>query len=216
MKTTQNTQASDINFKDKLNFSNLLEKNQKKLGKSPVSNLIKSTKQTVIETERNTPRNDLLLNDKLSRIEGLVQSLIINQHNLKDQMSNQIEHRIEVKDHSKFDFKGLIQSILLVTTLAISVLAIIKNEAPKKLQQEKPSQTMTIEQPKITKYYLTKYINLRARPSTKGEVLIVLPINGLIEKVENKGNWTKVKYKDFTAGTEFSGWIWGTNFKKYN
>ncbi len=222
----KNTQKNEVDFKDKLNFKGLLEKNQKKQSSSPVSDLLRSTTQTILpqhntseQSQLNNQRTEQELSFKLSRIEGLVQSLIINQHNLKDSISNQIEYKHT--KHQDFDYKSLIQTFLLVTTLCLSIFAIFKNQVST-LPNEQQSQKRIIEssqnkralQTKSPSYFLTKYVNLRSGPSTKSDVRLILPINGMINIKEEKSGWSHIEYKDFAKDITYQGWIWGKNYKE--
>lgn len=222
----KNTQKNEVDFKNKLNFKGLLEKNHKKQSSSPVSDLLKSTTQTILpqhDTSEHTMLNkqgsEQELNFKLSRIEGLVQSLIINQHNLKDSISNQIEYK-QTKHHD-FDYKSLIQTFLLVTTLCLSIFAIFKTQVTSlPLEQQAPKrvikndQVRSTPQIKSSSYFLTKYVNLRSHPSTKSDVKLVLPINGIINIKEEKSGWSHIEYKDLAKDITYQGWIWGKNYKE--
>ena len=196
---------------------------------TPVSDLLKSTTTEVLEkyNEANL-ENDFKefkeelksdLEDQLYKMEGLIQSLIINQQSLAHGIKNQIAPSKEVQESKKEKRPlDLYQSALigLIAALALSLgMILTKTQAPKEevvANQEIIKNTLKNETQK--KYFLIKYINLRSDSSTKADVITVLPKNAIIEVLAKDSNWTHVSYKDHVENKIYKGWIWGDNYKE--
>lgn len=214
------TSGQGDDFKGNFNFSSLLEKNEKKTATGPISSLLQSTTQTVIDNnhERNEDKNkDSLfqkieelerrfetkeVNEKFERLESLLQSVIINQANQK---------QIEFKEESTLDKKGdnskniLMASIILSASLLISVgVGIIFNNKVTPIKNTTPKLTKEI----IKFHTPTKYLNLRSLPSTKGNKLLVVAPNTRVEILGEEGEWIQIKFKDYLKNTIHTGWIY--------
>ena len=174
---------------------------------TPVSDLLKSTTTKVVDTyeqKRTLPEQDLT--EQLFKMEGLIQSLIINQQSLASQLKNQIPHKSDIKQKQSLTaFQGLL--ILMLAGL-LSYLAFVF-----RTHEKAPVTKVETVQPVKTQYFINKYINLRSDSSTRSEVLTVLAPNSIIEVIDKKENWTKVKYFNHVESQTFIGWIWGEAYK---
>ena len=53
-----------------------------------------------------------------------------------------------------------------------------------------------------------KFVNIRIRPSPKAKKLFTLSPNVVIEKIDQKGGWVKIIFKDYIKGKTKTGWAW--------
>ncbi|EQC49281.1 hypothetical protein M899_1674 [Bacteriovorax sp. BSW11_IV] len=67
-----------------------------------------------------------------------------------------------------------------------------------------------------TKYVTTKFANMRDNSSPEGALLKTITPNQVLELVEQKGGWLKVRYKDLVEEKSYEGWIWYELLKKLN
>ena len=194
-------------MKSNIDFSKVLEKNHKKMQNTPVSDLLKSTTTKVVDSYEQThtfPEQNLT--EQLFKMEGLIQSLIINQQSLASQLKNQIPHKSEIKQKQSLTaFQGL---LILILAVLMSYLAYVF-----RTHEKVPTATVETTKPQKTRYFINKYINLRLDSSTRSDVLTVLAPNSIIEVLEKKESWTKIKYYNHVESQTFTGWIWGEAYK---
>lgn len=250
-KKAYNIDEMENEFKSKINFSNMLDKNYKDVEESPVSDLIKSTTQSVISKQDDSSENlserlDLLedklqinsVNEKMERVEGLLQSLIINQQNLQHSLQSEIKDRlVEFKTDQQKRIPTLDQELRVVKevsssrnsliALATSALIVIASlifafnsskskvaSAPVQAKVEKPKQVLKVIA--TPKFVTTKFVNLRISASTKAKIEFIVPPNSIVERLEHKAGWNKIKFKNHIKSTSLIGWVYGENLKELN
>jgi hypothetical protein len=70
-----------------------------------------------------------------------------------------------------------------------------------------PQPAPVVQHPTMT---ITRSLNVRATPSTKGAVVVTLPRGASLSVLEQNGNWTHVEVKD-VAGKVQQGWVFSSN-----
>ena len=190
------------NLSKSLNFEKILKKNDKKVKKGTVSHLIKSTTSEVLNSEDfqvhqnpSTQYSNDKINENINRIEGLIQSIIINQKN-----------QIEYKSQQKIKDKYFIYLFIFIATIFLTIF-ITSSLSSKK------ATIIEYKAIKDTKYVLKKYVNLRAAPSLKGNKITILPPNSIVTLIDEKKEWKLVKYKDYIQSTSLIGWMHKENLK---
>ncbi|MFG1499719.1 SH3 domain-containing protein [Halobacteriovorax sp. XZX-3] len=222
-------QFMNDDFQGNFNFSSLLEKNEKKASSGPISNLLQSTTQTVIASDvethvaninREDKKDNLYkkiedlerrfetkeVNEKFERLESLLQSIIINQKNVREQIEMKPAQEADSSNRQKDQKPLYIAASIIATSLLVSAM-IFKSE-PK-------TQVITKEIVKpvvaaVEKKYHTpvKYLNLRAIPSTKGEKLEVVAPNTRVEIIKTDGDWVQIEFKNYLKGSTHKGWVY--------
>lgn len=221
-------------IKEKINFQNILNKNFKKNANTPVSEFLKPTTQVVLDKEvghtiskvkEKTDNQEVL--QRMDRLEGLIQSIIINQTNVmnmvtmqaptvKDLPKQNIENEATASNKKNVNNSVIAAAIIIV----IPLLAIILKSNPS--SEVKPSQivdvkeqeTKVIAAPTYKKLVATKFLNLRENPSIKANIAIVISPNSVLELIQDGKDWKKVKFTDFVQGKSHTGWIFGENLKE--
>lgn len=267
-KKAYNIDEMENEFKSQINFGDMLDKNNKKSKETPVSDLIRSTTQSIVElnevnqdniNQRIDALEDRLqinsVNEKMERVEGLLQSLIINQQNLQHSLQNEIKNSIKdrlledqtqnkevtEKDLEEIVRKTLAQNsqgsqekkvsqknIIAASILAVALLIaafmttpssknkITSTEQTKEVSNNvRPKQELT-SQRRQPRYVTTKFVNLRSKASSKANVLLIVPPNSIVEKLDFKQGWNKIKYTDHVKSASMTGWIYGENLKTLN
>ncbi|OIQ20894.1 MAG: hypothetical protein BM556_02835 [Bacteriovorax sp. MedPE-SWde] len=250
-KKAYNIDEMENEFKSKINFSDMLDKNYKDVEESPVSDLIKSTTQSVVSKQEDSSENiserlDLLedklqinsVNEKMERVEGLLQSLIINQQNLQHSLQSEIKDRlVEFKTDQQKRTPAINEdvrtvkevgssrnSLIALATSALIVIAslIFAFNSSKESSVNSPVQ-VKIEAPKkvlkvvaTPKFVTTKFVNLRVSASTKAKIEFIVPPNSIVERLEHKAGWNKIKFKNHIKSTSLTGWVYGENLKELN
>ncbi|EPZ52347.1 SH3 domain protein [Bacteriovorax sp. BAL6_X] len=220
-------QFMNDDFQGNFNFSNLLEKNEKKASKSPISNLLQSTTQTVVASdvethiEREEKKDNLYkkiedlerrfetkeVNEKFERLESLLQSIIINQKNVREQIELKSAPKsspspIESKDQKPLYIAASIVAISLI------VSAMIFKSEPKAQVVTKEIVKPAVAAVQKSFHTPVKYLNLRAIPSTKGQKLEVVAPNTRVEILKTDGDWVQIKYKNYLKGSTHEGWVY--------
>ncbi|EQC47994.1 SH3 domain-containing protein [Bacteriovorax sp. Seq25_V] len=214
-------------IKAKINFQNMLDRNIKKNENTPVSDLIRSTTQTVLpKDEFNSQQNKIdtsAVTEKLDRLEGLVQSLIINQQTMKslipenipsNDKSLEVDQLKEVIVKSNENQKKLILNSLIILSIVSVTTAYILSNTNKKSRELVVTPAPIAKVVETPTYITTKYLNMRTIASTKGEIQLVIPPNSRIKIIEEKGDWKLINFKDYVKNTEYKGWVYGENLKK--
>ncbi|AYF45372.1 SH3 domain protein [Halobacteriovorax sp. BALOs_7] len=219
MKEMNNSSTEE--FKGNFNFASILDKNEKKIAKSPISNLLQSTTQTVIDREEENTDNsngkDQLykkieelerrfetkeVNEKFERLESLLQSIIINQKSVKEQIEYKPQEEIlpTARDNKSIIIASGILSIAIILGAFIYT--------PSK--EIKPAPKQAIKEVITKKEFFTpiKYLNLRSIPSTKGTKLQVVAPNTRVEVLKTDGDWVQIEYRDYLKNTLHTGWVY--------
>lgn len=219
--------SSNDEFKGNFNFANILDKNEKKIAKSPISSLLQSTTQTVVDSnendiQENFNNKDQLykkieqlerrfetkeVNEKFERLESLLQSVIINQKSVKEQIEFKSEATPAPAPVIKENKNILIASGVLSASLLLSAFIYTPNTAPVKA---KPVIQEVVAPKVVAKVFHTpvKYLNLRSIPSTKGQKLQVVAPNTRVEIIKKDGDWIQIEYRDYLKNTLHSGWVY--------
>ncbi|MFG1494210.1 SH3 domain-containing protein [Halobacteriovorax sp. ZH4_bin.1] len=225
-------QFMNDDFQGNFNFSNLLEKNEKKASKSPISNLLQSTTQTVVASdvethiEREEKKDNLYkkiedlerrfetkeVNEKFERLESLLQSIIINQKNVREQIELKSAPEVipskENKENKEYkDQKPLYIAASIIAVSLITSAMIFKSEPKTQIVTKEIVKPAVVA---IQKSFHTpvKFLNLRAIPSTKGEKLEVVAPNTRVEILKTDGDWVQIKYKNYLKGSTHEGWVY--------
>ncbi|WP_412473695.1 SH3 domain-containing protein [Halobacteriovorax sp. YZS-1-1] len=219
MKEMNNSSTEE--FKGNFNFASILDKNEKKIAKSPISNLLQSTTQTVIDREEENTDNsngkDQLykkieelerrfetkeVNEKFERLESLLHSIIINQRSVKEQIEYKPQEEIlpTARDNKSIIIASGILSIAIILGAFIYT--------PSK--ETKPAPKQAIKEVITKKEFFTpiKYLNLRSIPSTKGTKLQVVAPNTRVEVLKTDGDWVQIEYRDYLKNTLHTGWVY--------
>lgn len=198
-------QTEDAVLKQRMNFSKMLERQEKQINETPhIKNLL--TPSTKENSKSDDSQSALkLVNDKLERIEGLIEASRISR----------IENAL-TQNQPKIEKTYLIKNTKPLYALATSIIVIAGALIMAKSTPVIKTKTLTVA-PKIsTKYVVTDFINLRATASGSAKKLMVLAPNFLIERLSSKKDWHQVKFKDNLKGKSLIGWVYGKNFKKIN
>lgn len=224
-------QFMNDDFQGNFNFSNLLEKNEKKISKSPISNLLQSTTQTVVPSEdvethvanieREEKKDNLYkkiedlerrfetkeVNEKFERLESLLQSIIINQKNVREQIELKSAPESSSSLKESKDQKPLYIAASIIALSLIASAMIFKSEPKTQVVTKEIVKPAVVA---VQKSFHTpvKYLNLRAIPSTKGEKLEVVAPNTRIEILKTDGDWVQIKYKNYLKGSTHEGWVY--------
>lgn len=207
MHTNNELDDFEAKIKEKINFQNILNKNFKKNENTPVSDLIKSTTQMVVEEEYLAPKvKNSEIENKIDRLESLIHSIIINQNNLQLALPH-----IEQKP-KKFSSKSI---VLLAGVLCFSMATFyigtkINTPALEDTSTNNPIAAIINENFVIT----MKFANLREVPSTKAIIQRVIQPNSKLKVLETKNNWKRVEYKDFIQNKTVTGWIYSDTLKQ--
>jgi len=249
-----NIDEMESEFKNKINFNDMLDKNYKDTESTPVSDLIKSTTQSIVNEPVVNSEEDLSkrldnledrlqinsVNEKMERVEGLLQSVIINQQNLQHTVKAEmqefvndklVEYKsetptisdepVEIKSQNlKEEKKPNNKVIIAASILSVSLMAAAFIVTPSKPVLEVKTPVKKVE--KLVKtatklqFVTTKFVNLRAKASTKAPVLMIVPPNSIVEKMEHKQGWNKIKFTDHVKSASMTGWVYGENLKEMN
>ena len=203
-------------FKGNFNFSTLLEKNEKKASKGPISSLLQSTTQSIVNEgiEDNSNKDNLIqkiedlerrfetkeVSEKFERLESLLQSVIINQSSQK-----QLELNKEPTPEKNSSKNLILASGLLSAALIISALLV----TPAKVKTpELIKPVAAVEKVSVKFHTPTKYLNLRSIASTKGQKLLVVAPNTRVEILKTDGEWVQIRFDNYLKGTTHTGWIY--------
>lgn len=217
-------------FNDKKNFKTML-KNAQTDDSSRLTELFDGQKNNF--KVYNQDKNINQLESKIDRLEGLIQSIILNQVNFNKQLPNLKEEKSnsnsskdeELSFYKKLNSKkNLMIIVLLVVTVSLLLLGLknsqklsSKNQFENKSPNTKPQNIQnSIKRKsilKIKKFVTTKFVNLRSSPSTKSDILTVVSPNTIIKVSKQKDGWNKIEFKDFIKEKSITGWIYGENIK---
>jgi hypothetical protein len=246
-KKAYNIDEMENEFKSKINFGDMLDKNYKDTESTPVSDLIKPTTQSIVEFQETSSHDEDLskridnledrlqinsVNEKMERVEGLLQSVIINQQNLQHSVKSEIQEMVKDKlvEHKPEETKALEnkeakpapnnKNIIAASILAIALMAAAFILAPSKPEPSKVTITKkeAVKAPitKTFKFVTTKFVNLRSKASTKAPVLFIVPPNSIVERLDHKQGWNKIKFTDHVKSASMTGWVYGENLKRLN
>lgn len=214
MNTHDDLDDFEAKIKEKINFQNILNKNFKKQENTPVSDLIKSTTQMVVEDEYLAPKaKTSQLENKIDRLESLLHSIIINQTNLQLSIPLQTENKLSTKFNEKKIY--MTTGIIIFAFLAYYIGASNSHFAPSPTQSVEQNLTQPVQEGKIESSVITlKFANLRLSPSTKAQIQTVIQPNSKLRVLENQKDWIKVEYKDYIKNLTVTGWMYSDNIKK--
>lgn len=136
-----------------------------------------------------------------------------------DSLENKLLHHLDNinKAHKKqilLDFSGLKLDKILAGAIVLGSLIIGIALIPKKEIIEKEKivyKNLPIKNP--SRSVVTKFVNLRQSPSSKGLKLETLAPNSIVEILESKNDWKKLEFKDHLNNKTVIGWVYGENLK---
>lgn len=207
MHTNNELDDFETKIKEKINFQNILNKNFKKNENTPISDLIKSTTQMVVEEEYLTPKvKNSEIENKIDRLESLIHSIIINQNNIQLALPH-IEQAPK-----KFNSKSIIlfAGVLCFSMATFYIGTTINTPIFESTVTTAPIAAINNENSVIT----MKFANLREVPSTKATILRVIQPNSKLKVLETKTDWKKIEYKDFIHNKSVTGWIYSDTLKQ--
>lgn len=253
MKNLTNTTTKEEfekKFASKVNFGDILDKNNKKNEATTVSGLLKPTTQSVVSAaspniEKKLDNLEERIDQKVDRVESLLQSVIISQQTFQHSFQSTLQQTVtdkllthqqekEVSEPVETEKNGNNKNIVIAA--AIIGIALITSSLlgqrtdtnkevvttqPAAIQKELKTQVETkVEAPSVVeaqkeqvKYVTTKFVNMRDKASSKGVVLMIVPPNSVIDLLDQKAGWNKIKFYDHVKNTTESGWVYGENLK---
>lgn len=134
---------------------------------------------------------------------------------------NQLDQEI-TKEITRNDFANLKdkRSFLYVVMFMCIVFGLITGKvlflSPEKeiVKIEPLPKAPIVKKIKVLDQFVTlKFVNLRAKNSPKAKIVKTLSPNQVITKIDKKGGWIKVEYKDLVSEKNFTGWAWYENLK---
>ena len=176
---------SDEKLKERMNFAKMMQRQQDQIKETThVSNLIK-------------PNQDNTSNNELYR-------LICT-----------LENKISRQNRFSFSLKELNRKQMYFLFLCFAIAGFTYALSSRAKPEVQYKEKIVYKRKKLPeKFYLTKYVNIRAQASTKAKKMTTLPPNSIIEIIKEKGDWKKIKFRDYTNQKDLIGWAYGENLKK--
>jgi hypothetical protein len=228
----QNTEKklSKAHLKARLNFASMFERQEEQVNKSVhIKELLNPStceKDTIAPSTTNKESQGF--NDRIEKLEGQYNTDSMNQRfeQLEESFNRSLTEGLEKKTKININLndKKMVYSLCAAFLMGCLIFGIAFSGDEKTIIEEKivyktspiKSQTSNLEsiQGKSELFVMTKYVNIRSKASSKGSVLATLAPNSVVERLEQKYGWHKVKYTNHLKGTTLIGWAYGENLKK--
>lgn len=161
--------------------------------------------------------NDQTLHNEFLRLErekneNLTQAICNIQNKLE-----KITAPKEVSEKKILNLSNIIPCATLLVGLLIGAGLFSQSEPIKTVEEVKKQEVRPAPAPKIAKpptYVTVKFANMRKEASPEGALLKTITPNQVLETLEQKGGWFKVKYSDLVEEKTYTGWIWYELMKK--
>lgn len=171
-----------------------------------------------LEREKNDKLSQTI-NDIQSKIEQMSQAISANS------VEKEVLAQVVAEDkkptypiHNIVVALALLVGIILGATVLSSNNKTDSNEIA--LQETKEALAAApieaVKKIETTNYVTIKFANMRDNSSPDGTLLKTITPNQVLELVEQKGGWLKVRYKDLVEEKSYEGWIWYELLKKLN
>lgn len=128
------------------------------------------------------------------------------------------ESKSEIKNEKKvLNLNTIIPCATLILGLLLGASLFSSSDRDHKeevIQQQAPTVAQVPKIEKVPTFVTIKFANIRKEASPDGELLKTITPNQVLEKIEQKGGWFKVKYTDLVENRAYTGWIWYELMKK--
>ena len=182
---------------------------------TPVSDLLKSTTTEVVqESPHQSQRSSEELNEQLFKVEGLIQSLIINQQTMMNYIQDQKRIAPPIKEDKKKSQISLVSGLFIGLIISLMILLAFEINDLKNASQVTQNTENKVKNIQKSQFFIQKYINLRDKPSTNSKILTVLAPNSLISVTKKDNNWSLVSFRNHLENKIYEGWIWGDSYKE--
>ncbi len=156
----------------------------------------------------NPDQNKVSLEEKVENIEGLIKGLY------QTRESSPAPKEVKTVNVDMTPKRIYLYSIsIIIAGLLIGIGFSLQSENKRPTIADKSAQKEII---KSNQLVLVKYGNLRSRASQSGKIIKVLHPNHIVESIQTKGEWQKVKFFDYSQQKEIIGWLYQTTFKVLN
>ena len=172
------------NLKERMNFSKMMETQEKQIKNSPVVDLIQPTDIASLKKD---------LNDK-------------SQENLL----NNLSCHLDLIEKKMTKSNKLIYFLLSIIALSLFLQTFRADEKSK----DQTLITSTSKHKEVQERFIAKkFINLRSSPSTKSKKLKVIPPHAILKRIEAKNNWSLVEFNNQLDNTSSKGWVYNDLIK---
>ena len=199
---------SDEELKERMSFKKMFERQEKQIRETPhIQNLLSPSSENTSGPSDLKSRLEHLedhynMNTIEQRFLQLETNLKSEINKIQPQRKIKLDIQIKNKRHAYFILGAFASSALLFGLISRPKTKIEYKD--KIIYQEKKTKP-------VTKYYMTKYVNIRTHASTTAEKITTLAPNSLIEIIQIQKDWKKIKYKNHISGKSVIGWAYGEN-----
>ena len=224
---THNTEnkLSKSQLKARLNFASMFERQEKQVNESAhIKDLLTpftttANPKVLAEAERETDA----FNARIEKLEDQYNMDSMNQRfdQLEKTFNQSLQEGLEKKSKININLndKKMVYSLSAAFLVGCIIIGLSFNSKDKTIIEEKiiyrtSPVVKTITKTKKALFVMTKFVNIRSKASKKGSVLTTLAPNSVVERLEQKYGWQKIKYTNHLKGTTLIGWAYGENLKK--
>ncbi len=228
-------------FNKEHNFSTILKKQEqsaKRGTNGPIENLIKRTdlaqegisgdlahlqldriENRLMELEEKNKEeirdmfNKLVtVPDKIDRLEGLVQALLIKEE--QKLLSPQAHEKQPPEKADKYQslnkhWSSVVLGSVLGTAILIAAISFLGPQDKKEIAINTPAKAITkTVVPTHQKMITLKFVNLRSHPSTKSKIIKTLYPNQMLTILKKQKQWSLVQWQDMIKNRQLKGWVY--------
>lgn len=173
-----------------------------------------------VEREKNEK-----LTQTLEKLSDLPEQLSTLQNKLDEltqfEEMNKLDHDINVEiSKNSFDilkekrsYLYVVMAICLAFGMVLGPFLFSSKKEVKVVKTQAPIVKTVKPIKKLETFVTTKFVNIRAKNSPKTKVLKTISPNQIITKLDSKGGWILVEFKDHILNKTIKGWAWHENLK---
>lgn len=201
---------SDEQLRERIDFTKMMARQEQQIQQTPhIKELLTphSAYPLAENLASNTTHPDL--HSRIEKLEDHYNMKTINQR--FDEIIQKIDNKKSFKVN--LDLKNKKHAYYLGAVFVISSLIIglmVPNKEKIIIQEKVVYKEAIVPQ----KYFLMKYVNIRAHASTSAKKITTLAPNSVIEILEEQNDWKKIKYQDYVNKKTLTGWAYGENLRK--
>lgn len=194
-------------LKERMNFASMFERQEQQIKQTAhIKNLLTPTQENQESKSFN------------SRIETLESQYSLDSINHR---FDQLEENLKQKPQFKIDFnnKKMVYTISMAFIIGGLLFGIGLSSGGKTIIQEKvivkeiPAKAAPVAIKKEL-FVMTKFVNIRSSASKNGNILTTLAPNSIVERLDQKRGWQKIKYTNHLQDKTLIGWAYGENLQK--
>jgi translation elongation factor EF-4 len=174
-----------------------------------------------VEREKNEKLTKTLeklsdLPDQLHTLQNKLDEL--TQFEEMNKLDNDINNEISKNNFDllkeKRNYLYVVMAICLGFGMVLGPMLFSTKEEVKVVKAPAPIVKKVMPIKKLDQFVTTKFVNIRSNNSPKAKVLKTLSPNQLLTKIDVKGGWILVEFKNHINSTTTKGWAWHENLKK--